>query len=75
MFNSEFKKSMDMQIENCSASVEKCLFQNYNATGNIMQEKLQELYSTLDRVCKYSFSAYNQINIPFSTYFRNKGSI
>lgn len=43
---------MDNHVENCSAAIERVMFHNYNAAGNLMQEKLQELYATLDRICK-----------------------
>ena len=49
---SDFKKVIDMNVENCSAAIERALFHNYSVTGDVMQEKLQDLYETLDRICK-----------------------
>ena len=39
-------------MENCSSALERALFSNYEVTGGIMQDKLQELYATLDRISK-----------------------
>ena len=49
---SDFKKTLDMKVESCSAAIERALFHNYSVTGDIMQEKLQDLYQTLDRICE-----------------------
>jgi len=32
-----------MNVENCSAAIERALFHNYSVTGDVMQEKLQDL--------------------------------
>ncbi|XP_065067821.1 synaptonemal complex central element protein 2-like [Rhopilema esculentum] len=61
MLLTEFKKTMELLLEKCNSALERSLFQSYSTTGNIMQEKLQDLYTTLDRIStNMNHSHYNQ---------------
>ncbi|KAJ8040760.1 Synaptonemal complex central element protein 2 [Holothuria leucospilota] len=48
----DFKKSLEIQASNAYSMVEQNVFQLYEENGKLLQEKLQELFATLDRIAK-----------------------
>ncbi|XP_071800233.1 synaptonemal complex central element protein 2-like [Asterias amurensis] len=48
----DFKKALDLQASNSFASLEQAMYQVYQQNSKGIQDKLQELFSTLDRISK-----------------------
>ncbi|XP_070563311.1 synaptonemal complex central element protein 2-like [Ptychodera flava] len=48
----DFKKNMEVQISNSASMVEQAMYETYEQNGRMMQEKLQLLFATLDRIAK-----------------------
>ncbi|XP_022087220.1 uncharacterized protein LOC110977418 [Acanthaster planci] len=48
----DFKKAIEVQASNSYDNLEQAMFQMYEGNGKVIQEKLQELFATLDRISK-----------------------
>ncbi|CAH1244185.1 SYCE2 [Branchiostoma lanceolatum] len=48
----DFKKALEVQVGNSCGLLESSMYKTYETTGELMQEKLQELFAVLDRVAK-----------------------
>ncbi|XP_038056166.1 uncharacterized protein LOC119728159 isoform X1 [Patiria miniata] len=46
----DFKKAMELQASSSYEGLEQAMFQMYEGNGKAIQEKLQELFATLDRI-------------------------
>ncbi|XP_078656590.1 synaptonemal complex central element protein 2-like [Branchiostoma floridae x Branchiostoma belcheri] len=48
----DFKKALEIQVANSCSVLESSMYKTYETTGELMQEKLQELFAVLDRVAR-----------------------
>ncbi|CAH1773196.1 unnamed protein product [Owenia fusiformis] len=48
----DYRKSLELNVQKQCAAVEEHMFGLYETTGKTIQTKLQELYSTFDRIAK-----------------------
>ena len=46
------RKALEMQINNSGNILEETLVGIYEENSKVIQEKLQEIFSALDRICK-----------------------
>ena len=49
----EVRKALEIQLNNSGNILEETLVGIYEENSKLIQDKLQEIFSTLDRICRY----------------------
>jgi hypothetical protein len=57
VFRVEVRKALEVQATSTANMIEETLVGVYEENSKVIQDKLQEIFAVLDRICKYFITA------------------
>lgn len=57
VFRVEVRKALEVQATSTANTIEETLVGVYEENSKVIQDKLQEIFAVLDRICKYFITA------------------